>query len=87
MLNEPDPSVCPKCGKADLKRIMSTFRVAGLYKKSAGLNEAMPDMAGGMPGGMDMGMDDMAGGDAGMGGDEGGEMPMDGGIPDMEEPS
>jgi len=86
MLNEPDPAACPKCGKSDLKRILSTFRVSGLHKKSADSNDALPDMGGGMPNGMDMGgMDDMAE-DAGMGGDEGGEMPMDGGTSGTEEP-
>ena len=94
MLNEPDPTACPKCGKADLKRILSTFRVAGLHKKSAESGEAMGDLGGGMPGGMpdgldmsgDAGMDEMGGG-MGMGGDEGGDMPMDDGPSGPEESS
>jgi len=86
MLNEPDPAACPKCGKADLKRILSTFRIAGVHKKSSESGGAMPDMAGGMPDGLDMGgMDDM-GGDAGMGDDDGGEMPPDDGSSNTVEP-
>ena len=89
MLNEPDPTACPKCGKNDLKRILSTFRIAGGHKKSSGSSDSMPDLPAGVQenldlGGMDGGMDDMNGG-MGMGGDDGGEMPMDGGSSDTEE--
>jgi len=85
MLNEPDPASCPKCGKADLKRILSTFRVAGLQKKGTVSDDAMADMAGGMPGGMPDGLD--MSGDAGIGEDGMGGFPPEGGMPDMEEPS
>ena len=84
MLNEPDPTACPKCGKSDLKRILSTFRIAGAHKKT-GADESMPDLPAGVQENLDMGgMDDMGGG-MGMGGDDGGEMPMDGGSSDSED--
>ena len=86
MLSEPDPTACPKCGKSDLKRILSTFRISGAHKKSEGLSGDMPDMPGGMPDSLDMGgMDDMGGG-AGMADDDAGEMPLDGGDTNTEEP-
>ncbi len=33
-IREPDPAACPKCGAADLKQLLGTFRVTGLGKKS-----------------------------------------------------
>jgi len=63
MLNEPNPEKCEKCGASDLKRLLSTFRVAGLSSKSARKEDEFP--SDGLPGGMDA-----MGGDPGMGGDE-----------------
>ncbi len=80
-LNEPNPAVCPKCGKGPLKSLLGSFRIAGVHKKSASADEFGPEDGGegggfgdGM-GGMDGGMGDMGGMDAGLGGgDFGGDM-------------
>jgi len=78
-LNEPNPTVCPKCGKGPLKSLLGSFRIAGVQKKSAvgeefGSGEdmdagGMGDAMGGMNGDMG-GMGGMGGGD--FGGDMGG---------------
>jgi len=75
MLNEPNPTKCPKCGGSDLKQLLGTFRIVGLRKKNAKDEEgpgdaAGPMMAGGLDGGMDeeydpsmdAGFDDTGGG-------------------------
>ena len=85
MLNEPDPATCPKCGKADLKRIMSTFRISGSQKKGSVSGDSMPDLPAGMQDNLDLGGMDDLGGDPGIGGDVGGGMPVDGGFSDTEE--
>jgi putative FmdB family regulatory protein len=85
MLDEKNPDKCPKCGAGDLKRLLSTFRIAGAHSKSARKEDEFgPEADAGMEGlpgmgGMDGGdMGDLGGGDGmdmgGMGG-EPGEMP------------
>jgi putative FmdB family regulatory protein len=74
-LSEPNPTVCPKCGKGPLKSLLGSFKIAGIHKKSApsdefgaeggGGGDPMGGDLGGMGGG-DFG-GDMGGGDMGLG--------------------
>jgi len=79
-IHEPNPTACPKCKSADLKQLLSTFRIAGLSKKSGDTaaegNEPL-DAAGGEFGGspyegMDDGIDEGMGDDIGEGMSDGG---------------
>ncbi len=86
-INEPNPEVCPKCGKKELKRVLGTFKIAGARSKSAppadeggeGLDSGLEGAGGfGAGGGMDEDMDLGAGdelGDEGAGGPEAGDFP------------
>lgn len=69
-LNEPGPTACPKCGKGPLKRLLSTFRITGVSRKSkegdeAGSGEFDESALGG-------GEDDLGGGD--FGGEDAGDL-------------
>jgi putative FmdB family regulatory protein len=63
LLREPNPVACPKCGAKDLKQLLSTFRVAGLRKKSE--DDQGVDEAGGMDEAALGGGGGLEGGDAG----------------------
>jgi len=73
-LSEPNPTVCPACGKGPLKSLLGSFKIAGVHKKSATSDDVGPEEVGGA-GGFGDGMNGMGGDMGGMGGDEfGGDM-------------
>jgi putative FmdB family regulatory protein len=78
-IHEPIPTACPKCKAADIKQLLSTFRVAGLRKKSGseetGGEQPMDAEGGGFDagsyGGTDYGMEEGMDGAMGGGMDDG----------------
>jgi len=54
-IHEPNPTACPKCKSADLKQLLSTFRVTGLKKKSSGSETQGEESLGAEGGGFDAG--------------------------------
>ncbi len=59
MLTEPNPVACPKCGAHNLTQLLTTFRIAGLKKKSASVeSDAGPGSEAGFGSGFEDGMDD-----------------------------
>jgi putative FmdB family regulatory protein len=76
-LNDPDPGACPKCGGKELKRLMSTFRIAGASRKSSDSVDPDDDLGDDPGGDGGFGDDGGMGGEAPLGEDFGGDSDLD----------